>query len=328
MENTVLLVSYFSKTLLRIPPLQVSADTLYPENNKDYNMTIEPLAMPTITVKAIVKDQNNNPVTPEWYKFEIWGDDTGTKAFDYPDTPPSGYVHPPKIVSPQLTTDTWTIDFNTATYGIYGGQAKKIKIIVKYAGQEYSQIIDRNFYIVGNSIDVTTRNNYMATVTSGEVLKMIKAVARKETGGTTDCGTHYDYGTLGNSTSHTRYPVYSYWSSTGAHDYGMVQISSTSGLLNRNVIWSWKQNISAGIGKINTDKNTSTTYLCSEVGGETASYTEQQVRLETYIKYNRGGSATYHDFKDNIWPIPNEWVISGRAGCDYADTCLSLETYN
>lgn len=308
MENTVLLVSYFSKTLLRIPTLQVSADdsdtAKMVQANSDntfyvYNTTLDSTypKNKAIPIKVKVEPASEKDKITK-FQFTL-GNDDFTRACEYPDvdnvTPTFTYTHPVAVSTKEITGNsletssdsdwTWPTD-------LFGGKVKKIKVKIWQGTTVTEHTITRSFYIVGSQIPdaridayVDTQNATISGTTYTWAHSSYKAILNQET-----FKRHYARSTYLAKTSHEYYPFKG--GGTGDDGFGIGQLTPPSA---SEQIWNWKKNIDRGFNFFITTKRQAAEL---DLAGHT--YTQEQLKYATVCRYN-GGSYFVWSSTESKW---------------------------
>lgn len=120
---------------------------------------------------------------------------------------------------------------------------------------------------------------------------MAKAIARSETD-----TTHFQPKAT-STVFHKRYPVHSF-----DDGFGLYQL--TNPVPSRNQIWNWKQNADSALTLLAAKLQQAKAKLGAHPG-----YTNAQLRLETYAKWNGGN---YHVWNGSAWIEDPDYVC----GCD------------
>lgn len=91
------------------------------------------------------------------------------------------------------------------------------------------------------------------------------------------------------------------------HGYGMTQMTNPAPSYEQ--VWNWKENVKGGVSLYQQKQKAAKTYL----GQAGRSYTAEQLRLETWSRWNGGG---YHqwDAKSNAWLRNDDMLCDSKTG--------------
>ncbi|MBA4148847.1 MAG: hypothetical protein H0X66_12095 [Verrucomicrobia bacterium] len=253
--------------------------------------------MPAVNLKATV----SCPGTPELeYRFMVGNDGKALEYENKPKSPSANYIDPPTIDSGWLAASDWNIDWDA---DIYGGHVTHVTVCARRKSDKKvisSQKFARDFWILGGALyeanGTPTLGSYLGTKgLDQQMLIMAKAIARSETN-----TTHFEPKKTA-TTFHKRYPKRSF-----DNGYGVFQL--TNPIPTREQIWNWKKNTDAALILLATNRQAAKAKLDQHPG-----YTNVQLRLETYAKYNGGNTGgNYHVWNGSAWIEDPDYVC----GCD------------